>query len=46
MGGPQANSEGKSKRGSSLYPLPMRTGIPIFNLQKSAYTNLERKYSR
>ena len=45
MGGPQANSEGKSKRGSSLYPLPMRTGIPIFNPQKSAYTNLERKYS-
>ncbi len=45
MGGPQANSEGKSKRGSSLYPLHTRTGIPIFNLQKSAYTNLERQYS-
>ncbi len=46
MGGPQANSEGKSKRGSSLYPLHTTTGIPIFTLQKSAYTTLERKYSR
>ncbi len=42
---PRPSTEGKSKRGSSLYTLHTRTCIPIFKLRKTAYTNLERKYS-